>query len=224
MYYKVKFLITTQDRDHIWKTIPPVFKQYFPKLTNIFDCFEIFIEPPKNLKARAQVYSNHKKHLTVKYLISCSPIGAVTFLSPVYGGHATDIQIVQESGFISSKYHYPGDELLADRGLVLEEDFGAECSSEFFIPSFTKKQKKLTAKEVKTTRQIATVTIHIERIIGEIKNRFRILDAPLPITFIKSLIVECVEDLIPTMDKLVTVCASLVNLSTGIVCSEKPCV
>ena len=106
----------------------------------------------------------------------------------------------------------------------MEEDFAAECSSELFIPAFTEGQKQLIAKEVETTRQIATVTIHIERIIGEIKNRFRILDDPLPITFIKSLIDECGEDLVPTIDKLVTVCASLVNLSSGIVYRQKPCV
>ena len=152
----------------------------------------------------------------MRYLISCSPIGAVTFLSPGYGGRATDMQIVRELGFISSKYYYPGDELLAGRGFALEEEFAAECSSELFIPAFTKGQKQLTAK-VDTTCQIATVRIHIEHIIGEIKNRFRILDGPLPIT-------ECGEDLVPTIDKLVTVCASLVNLSTGIVYSEKPCV
>ena len=141
----------------------------------------------------------------MKYLISCSPIGAVTFLSPGYGGRAANIQIFWESGFISSKYHYPGDQLLADRGLALEEDFAAECSSELFIPAFTKRQKQLTAKDVETTLQIATVRIHMESIIGGIKNRFRILDGSFPITFIKSLIDECGEDLVPTIDTLVTV-------------------
>ena len=58
----------------------------------------------------------------------------------------------------------------------------------------------------------------MESIIGEIKNRCRILDGSLPITFIKSLIDECGKDLVPTIDTLVTVCvcASLVNLSTGL--------
>ena len=220
MYYKLNCLISTKDRDHICKTILPVFMQYFQKHTNIFDCFEIFIEQPKNLNARAQFYSNYKKHSSVKYLISCSPTGAVTFLSPGYGGRATDIRIVRESGCISSKYHYPGDQLLADHGFALKEDFVAECSSELFIPAFIEGQKQLTAKEAETTRQIATARIHMERIIGVIKNRFRILDGPLPITFIKSLIDECGEDLLSTIDKLVTVCASVVNLSTGIVYSD----
>ena len=98
----------------------------------------------------------------------------------------------------------------------MEEDFAAECSSELFIPAFTKRRKQLTAKDVETTLQIATVRIHMESIIGEIKNRFRILDGSFPITFIKSLIDKCGEDLVPTIDTLVTVCASLVNLSTGL--------
>ena len=59
--------------------------------------------------------------------------------------------------------------------------------------------------------------INIKRIIGEIKNGFRILDSSLSITFIKSIVDKCSEDIIPMIDKLVTVCASLVNLSTGIV-------
>ena len=46
----------------------------------------------------------------------------------------------------------------------------------------------------------------MESIIGEIKNRCRILDGSLPITFIKSLIDECGKDLVPTIDTLVTVC------------------
>ena len=148
MYCKLKFLITIHERDHIRKTIPPVFKQYFPELTNIFDCFENLIERPKNPKIRAQVYSNYKKHSIVKYLISCGPFGAVTFLSLGYSGRATDIQIVWELGFISSKYHCPGNQLLADRGFTLEKDFAAECNSELFKPSFTRGEKQLTAKEV----------------------------------------------------------------------------
>ena len=94
MSAKVGFLVCWPDRNHIRKTLPPVFKQNFPRLTSIIDCFEIFIDRPKNLKQRAQVYSNYKKHGTVKYLISCSPLGAVTFLSDGWGGRATDVQIV----------------------------------------------------------------------------------------------------------------------------------
>ncbi len=105
-------------RETIFKTIPPVFKDKFPSLTSIIDCFEIFIEAPKNLLARAQCYSSYKKHCTVKFLISCSPHGAINFLSKAWGGRASDIKIVRGSGFIDTKYHLPGDQILADRGFT----------------------------------------------------------------------------------------------------------
>ena len=100
MYRKLKFLIHWPDREFIRQTLPPVFRAQFPRLTSIVDCFEIFIERPANLKARAQVYSNYKKHSTIKFFICCSPLGAITFLSPAWGGRATDNHIVRQSGFI----------------------------------------------------------------------------------------------------------------------------
>eukprot|EP00795_Rhopilema_esculentum_P016128 gene16128-7489_t len=220
MYEKLKFLICWPGRDHIRAISPPVFKQYFPRLTSIIDCFEIFIERSYGLRARAQVYSNYKKHSTVKYLISCNPVGAVSFLSKGWGGRATDIQIVKASGFISTKYHLHGDEILADRGFTLKDEFAAVCGAELIIPSFTKGKKQLTPKEVETTRQIANVRIHIERVIGLMKNKFSVLQGTLPLAMVKSQQNEALEE-VPNIDKLVTVCGALVNLTTGIVYKDK---
>ena len=75
LYTKFQSLVHWQGRDNIRQTVPPIFKQHFPRLTCIIDSFEIFIDRPVNLKAQAQVYSNYKKHSTVKYLISCSLLG-----------------------------------------------------------------------------------------------------------------------------------------------------
>ena len=108
------FLIHKQDRDNIRQTVPPIFKQHFPRFTCIVDCFEVFIDRPVNLKAQAQVYSNYKKQSTAKYLISCSPLGAINFLSNGWDGRVTDTCIVRNYGFISSKFHCPGDQILAE--------------------------------------------------------------------------------------------------------------
>ena len=86
MYDELRFLVHWPDREHIFQTIPPIFKANFPRLTSIIDCVEIFIDRPNNLKARAQVYSNYKKHRTVKMLLCTSPLGAIAFLSPAWGG------------------------------------------------------------------------------------------------------------------------------------------
>ena len=54
--------------------MPRCFKYSFEKkATIIIDCFEIFIERPSNLLARAQTFSNYKHHNTVKVLIGITP-------------------------------------------------------------------------------------------------------------------------------------------------------
>ena len=55
------------------------------------------------------------------------------------------------------------------------------------IPAFTHGKAQLSALEVEETRKIARVRIHVERVIGSLRQRFQILDAttPLPKEYIK---------------------------------------
>ncbi len=213
LYRKIGFMVRWPERETLNETLPAIFKLHFPRLTGIMDCFEMFIDRPKNLKARAEVYSNYKKHSTVKVFIVCSPRGAVTYLSTAWGGRASDVEMVRASDFISPKYHQPRDQLLADRGFTLVEEFVVSCGAELLIPSFTKGKKQLSPKEVEVSRSISTVRIHIERVIGLLKNRFKILQGPLTINLIKSQKDEAEEVDIASIDKLVDVCTTLVNIA-----------
>ena len=217
MHAKVSFMVKWQDRDTAFRINPPVFKAKFPKMTCIVDCFEIFIDAPRNLLARAQCYSQYKKHCTVKVFISCSPLGSINFLSCAWGGRASDVKIVRDSGFISPSYHLPGDQILADRGFTLKDDFATQCSAELLTPAFTKGKKQLSAKEVEMSRKISSVRIHIERVIGLMKNRYTILKGPLPVKCVQSLKDESKQAALSSADKIITVCAALTNMGVGIV-------
>ena len=70
--------------------MPQIFKDLYPKVRCIIDCSEIFTERPYAYQARAQTYSNYKKHNTVKFLVGITPCGAISFLSKCWGGRATD--------------------------------------------------------------------------------------------------------------------------------------
>ena len=105
-------------------------------------------------KARGKLYSSHKKDSTVKFLIACTPLGSISFISKAWGGHVSDIDIIIK--------------------------FAAGCRVELIIPSFMKGKKQLRAKEVEVSRQIASVRIHVERVIRLIENRYKILDCVLP--------------------------------------------
>ena len=68
------------------KTMPTEFRQNFRKCVIIIDCFEVFMERPTSLMARAQTWSNYKKHNMVKFLIGITPKGSIAFISRGWGG------------------------------------------------------------------------------------------------------------------------------------------
>ena len=85
--------------------------------------------------------------------------------------------------------------------------------AKLIISAVTKGKQQLSQKEVEFTRQIANVRIHVERIIGLLKNRYSILQSRLPITLIK----RKGDTDVATVDKLVFVCAPLTNFGEPVV-------
>ena len=220
IYTNLSFLVKWPDRETMSMTIPPTTRQMYPRLTSIVDCFEIFIEKPKTHHVRAQTYSQYKKNTTVKVFIACSPLGAVIYLSPVWGGRASDVEIVRKSGFISPNLHLPGDQILADRGFTLKEDFASQCGAALLYPAFTKGRNQMTAREVEQSRKLSSVRIHIERVIGLMRNRYTILQGTLPLSLLKSAKDKAMQEPVSSIDKIVTCCAALTNLGDGIVYRE----
>ena len=81
LFVRLKHMIMWPDRAVLRKTLPIDFQKHCPDCTVIVDCFEILIDRPSALLARAQTYSNYKHHNTVKYLIGITPNGIVSFIS-----------------------------------------------------------------------------------------------------------------------------------------------
>ena len=71
---RLNFLIVWPDRDNLIEAMPTCFKQnYGNRVAVIIDCFEVFINRPTSLIARAITWSNYKNHNTVKFLIGITP-------------------------------------------------------------------------------------------------------------------------------------------------------
>ena len=104
----------------------------------------------------------------------------ILFISFCWGGRVSDIDIVKGSN-LSPNLHLPGDQVLADRGSTLKDDFAAMCGTELLLPAFTKGKPQLSAQEVEISRTLSMVRIHIERVIGLMKNRYTILQGPIPL-------------------------------------------
>ncbi len=185
------------------------FRSKFKRCACVIDCFEIFIERPSDLKARAQTYSSYKSHNTMKYLIRITPQGTISFISKGWGGHASDKFITEHSGFLA--HLLPGDLILADRGFDVEDAIGM-CQANLKIPAFTKGHKQLSPLDVEGTRGLAALRIHVERVIGLVRQKYTMLENTIPITLLSP--DECN---MTTLDKIVQVSCALTNLSEPIV-------
>ncbi|KAK3087769.1 hypothetical protein FSP39_010421 [Pinctada imbricata] len=127
-----------------------------------------------------------------------------------WGGRTSDKFITEKSGILQNLL--PGDIVMTDRGFCIEESvrfYGAELA----IPNFTRGKSQLHPLEVEKTRRIASVRIHVERVIGLVLRKFRIFDGIIPLEFVK--LRNGSE--VPTIDKIVKVACCLTNLCASVV-------
>ncbi len=210
LYVKLKPLILWPSREILYKTMPMDFRKHCPRCAVIIDCFEIFIERPTNLLARSQTFSSYKHHNTVKYLIGITPQGTVCFISDGWGGRVSDKHLTENSGLLNKLL--PGDTILADRGFDIQESIGL-CAITVKIPAFTKGKPQLSGIEVEQTRRIANVRIHVERVIGNIRQKFTMLSSSQPIEFITI----TSQSSVTTLDKIVLVSCALINICNSVI-------
>ncbi len=191
--------------------MPKCFKFAFGnKITVIIDCFEIFIERPSNLNARAQTYSSYKSHNTAKVLIGITPQGTISFVSETWGGRTSDKYITENCGFLD--LIKPGDLVMADRGFTIQESLWY-TQAQLAIPAFTRGKDQLDPVDIEKTRGIATVRIHVERVIGLLRRKYTILESTLPTNYL----ICNIGDKRPIIDKIIRVTSALVNLCPSIV-------
>ena len=206
MDVRLKFLIIWPDQESLRKTVPQCFHSSFgDKVAVILDCFEVSIDRPSSLLPRASTWSNYKQHNTVKVLLGITPQGTISFVSEAWGGRVSDKCLTESCGILQNLL--PGDLVLADRGFNIAESVGI-MQARLHIPAFTWGKNQLTALEIEDTRTIANVQIHVECVIGLVRQKYSILRGILPI--------ECLStkpnENSPPIDKIIHICCSLCNV------------
>ena len=182
MDLRLSCFIHWPDREQLWKTMPMCFQYTFGrKVTVIIDCFEVFINKPTNLLARAQTFSSYKHHNTIKVLIGITPQGTVSFVSEAWGGRTSDKFLTENCGILDKLL--PGDTVMADRGFTISESVGLR-HGKLVIPAFTKGKNQLDPVDVEQSRGTASVRIHVERVIGLLRRKYTILEGTLSTKFL----------------------------------------
>ena len=215
MDIRLKGMIYWPERDELWATMPMCFQYSFgKKVTVVIDCFEVFIDRPSILLARAQTFSSYKHHNTIKVLIGITPQGSVCYVSEAWGGRTSDKFLTENCGFLDKVL--PGDMVMADRGFTISESVGLQ-QARLVIPAFTKGKTQLDPVDVERTRGIANVRIHVERVIGLLRRKYTILQSILPIDFLACNPDGAPDSQIPMIDRMIRVCSALVNFCPSII-------
>ena len=96
-----------------------------------------------------------------------------------------------------------GDCLLADQDFNINEELCA-LGATLTVPSFMKGKKRHSDGEVDISRQLSSVQIHVEHVIGRIK-KFRLLHTTLPLNQVDPL------------DVIRVIACGLVNMNNSVV-------
>ena len=127
----------------------------------------MYIDQPKLPELQQMTFSNYKNSNTFKVLVGISPDGVITFVSALYPGSISDKELTRRSGIMDLLE--PGDSVKADRGFDIEDDLilrGVHLN----IPPFLRGKEQFSEKELVLTRRIASLRIHVERAMEQIKN------------------------------------------------------
>ena len=208
LYNHLKEINWMPSVEQVAGTLPPVFRERYPNTYAIIDGSEIFIETPSDLHIQSSTWSSYKHHNTAKFLIAVTPNGCVSFISPLYVGSISDVELTRVKGFLAQLEQKDGIAIMADRGFTVK-DMLKEIGVELNIPPFMEGRKQLPAIEVQEGRHIASVRIHVERAIGRMKS-FSILKQTMPILIAR------------LSNQIVCVCAYLTNFKPVLVPPENP--
>ena len=139
---------------------------------------------------------------TLKTMIGIAPRGIVTYISDSVGGHTSDCQIIERSDLITEGKFQSGDEIMADRGIMVQDIFASK-NVRVNTPATLKGKSQLSSDQVIRDRRVAAKRIHVERAIGLAKKH-------------KILTSEIHQSQRSLADKIIFVCFAL--------CNFKPCI
>ncbi|VDI10962.1 Hypothetical predicted protein [Mytilus galloprovincialis] len=129
----------------------------YPSTRVVIDCTEIKTERPSSLALGSKCYSSYKSSHTWKGLVGIAPHGALTFVSSLYTGSMSDVEITKLCGLIDLLES--GDSIMADKGFVLNKVLDGTGIT-VNTPSFLMSHGQFSRQEVEETQTIAKLRIH----------------------------------------------------------------
>ncbi|KAI5633996.1 DDE superfamily endonuclease domain-containing protein [Phthorimaea operculella] len=197
-------LIIQSTKKTVKRNLPIAFRHKYHHIYCIIDCLEIEIQKSSKSVEQTLTWSQYKKANTAKYLISSTPDGVINYISPGYSGRITDVLVVQICSLLD--YLEPGVSILADRGFKHIEEALLNKGINLERPPTVTQNSKMSKQDVIRTKQIASLRIHIERVI----RRLREFSMLKPHSVVN-------KKLLKYLDDCVVIACALINLQDSII-------
>ncbi|CAN9511405.1 unnamed protein product [Ophioblennius macclurei] len=211
LHFHLAPLVRWPARHSLRHTMPHKFVETFGgRVAVILDFFEISTLKPPHVNIQEKTYPHSKKKHIFKYMIGITPQGSISFVSKGFEGRVSNKHLIEQCGILNKLL--PGDMVLADRGYNVGDEVGLMCA-EVKSPRTSGGDAQMDPKSVEETRQITHLRVHVERVIGLVRNKYKILQQNIPV----SLKAPLKGEEFCFMDKIVTVCCALTNMSPGVV-------
>ena len=84
----------------------------------------------------------------MKFLVACTPNGSICFVSPVYVGSISDVELTQVNGFLDVIKDKVGISVMADKGFTIR-DMLKKINVDLNIPAFLNEKSFLCKTLVK---------------------------------------------------------------------------
>jgi hypothetical protein len=122
--------------DSLKRALPISFRKNYSKIQSIIDCFEVEIQKPSDPVNQALTWSEYEGCNTLKYMVSVTPGGLISFVSTGYGEGTTDEVVASQSKYLDLLP--TGCYVMADRGFKRIEPFLASKQCFLVRPSSVK--------------------------------------------------------------------------------------
>lgn len=168
--------------DEIWDSVSGCSKaplnfraRGMPKVVCVLDATEIETVRVWHTDLAYSLWSSYKHRPTGKLLIGVTPSGAICYISELYGGRLSDVELtlrcgvlkdLEDKGFGGNQ----GFQVMADRGF---NDMALQLLNHGMSlvapPSTRKHEEQFHAADAAYGGDVANVRIHVERAIGALK-------------------------------------------------------
>ena len=136
--------------------MPECFKDTYPNTRVIIDSTELFCQKPSSLTIQSSLFFHYKDHITYKGPVGISPYGAITFISELYDGSTSDVEMVKRCAILNKELWSKDDGDMAERGFTIKKQL-EPLDVTLNIPSFLGGKDQLSHEEVMESKTIATV-------------------------------------------------------------------